>query len=85
MDQDAIWCGGIGFGPGDIVLDGDTAPPMERGPTFQPMSIVLWPNGGPSQQLLNSCLILPPTGALTIDGSISMILINTDVNVCVSL
>jgi len=34
----------VGLGPGDIVLDGDPAPPTERGtatsPTFRPMSIV---------------------------------------------
>ena len=31
------------LGPGDVVLDGDRAPPAERGqqpPTFQPMSVV---------------------------------------------
>jgi len=27
MDQDETWCGGIGLGPGHIVLDGDPAPP----------------------------------------------------------
>ena len=35
---------GLGLGPGDIVLDGDPAPPTERGtaapPTFRRMSIV---------------------------------------------
>jgi len=33
----------VGLGPGHIVLDGDLAPPTERGtaaPTFRPMSIV---------------------------------------------
>jgi len=33
----------VGLGPSDIVLDGDTAPPTERGtaaPTFRAMSIV---------------------------------------------
>jgi len=33
----------VGLGPGDFVLDGDPAPPMERGtaaPTFWPMCIV---------------------------------------------
>ena len=34
----------VGLGSGDIVLDGDPAPPTERGTaashTFQPMSIV---------------------------------------------
>ena len=34
----------VGLGPGHIVLDGDPAPPTERGtaalPTFRPMSIV---------------------------------------------
>jgi len=33
----------VGLGPGDIVLDGDPAPSMERGtaaPTFQPMGVV---------------------------------------------
>jgi len=38
----------VGFGPGDIVLDGDPAPP-KRGhstpATFWPMSDLLWPNG----------------------------------------
>jgi len=44
MDQDAAWYGcTVGLGPGDIVLDGDLAPPTERGmaaPTFRPMSVV---------------------------------------------
>jgi len=31
MDQDAAWYGGIGLGPGHIVLGGDPAPPTERG------------------------------------------------------
>jgi len=40
----------VGLGPGDIVLGEDPAPlPMEMGP------YLLWPNGGPSQQLLSSC------------------------------
>ena len=34
----------VGLGPGDIVLDGDPAPPLRKGaqqpPTFRPMSIV---------------------------------------------
>ena len=34
----------VGLGAGDIVLDGDPAPPTERGtaapPTFRPVSIV---------------------------------------------
>jgi len=34
----------VGLGPGGIVLDGDPAPPTERGtaapPTFWPMSVV---------------------------------------------
>jgi len=43
MYQDATWYGGLDIGPGDIVLDGDPAPPTERGtgaPTFRPTSIV---------------------------------------------
>jgi len=43
MDQDTTWRGGR-LGPGHIELDGDPAPPMERGTaapsTFRPMSIV---------------------------------------------
>jgi len=34
----------IGLSPGNIVLDGDPAPPTRKGhstPTFQPMSIVV--------------------------------------------
>jgi len=45
-----------GLGPGDIVLDGDPVPTMERGtasPTFRPMSILA--KRSPSQQLLCSC------------------------------
>ena len=38
----------VGLGPGHIVLDGDPAPPTERGtappPTFWPMSIVAKPS-----------------------------------------
>jgi len=45
-----------GIGPGDMVLDGDPAPPMERGRatphTFRPT--LLW-YGRLSQQLLSSC------------------------------
>jgi len=35
----------VGLGPGDIVLDGDPAPPQKKStgslPTFRPMSIVV--------------------------------------------
>jgi len=51
MDQDGRE---VGLGPGDIVLDGDLAPPTKRGtaaPTFRPT--LLW-HGRPSQQLLSS-------------------------------
>jgi len=31
----------VGLGPGDLVLDGDPAPPPQKGgPNFRPMSIV---------------------------------------------
>ena len=58
----------IGLGPGDIVLDGDPAPPKERGhssysPTFRPMSIVA--KRSPSQQLLSSCEICERTDRQT--------------------
>jgi len=48
----------IGLGPGCIVLDGNPAPSHRKGhsspsPLFGPR--LLWPNGRPSQQLLNSC------------------------------
>ena len=42
----------VGLGPGDIVLDGDRAPPTEivtAAPTFWPMSIVAMQNGHPSR------------------------------------
>jgi len=49
----------VGLGPaGDIVLDGDPAPPRkgaQQPPLFGPC--LLWPNGGPSQQLLSSCFV----------------------------
>ena len=41
MDRDVTWYGGLG--PGDFVLDGDLAPPPQRGggepPNFRPMFI----------------------------------------------
>ena len=43
MDQNATWYGGIGLGPGDIVLCGDPAPPRkgtQQSPTFRLVSIV---------------------------------------------
>jgi len=53
----------VGLGPGDIVLDGDPAPPTERDTTALPPFLahgyfgpcLLWPNGRPSQQLLSAC------------------------------
>jgi len=45
----------VDLGPGDIVLDGDPAPPRkgaQQPPTFRPMSFgpcLLWPNGRSSQ------------------------------------
>ena len=56
MDQDATWYGGRSR-PSNIVLDGDPAPPTERGtaaPTFGPC--LSWSNGRPSPQLLSSCV-----------------------------
>ena len=54
------------IGPGDIVLDGDPASPLQKGggaqqplPSFTLFSpCLLWSNGRPSQQLLSSCLHL---------------------------
>jgi len=43
----------VGLGPGDIVLDGDPAPPKKGTPIFGPY--LLWPNGRPSQLLLSTC------------------------------
>jgi len=45
----------VGIGPGDVVLDGDPAPPKEAQlPIFGPC-LLLWPNGRPSQLLLSTC------------------------------
>jgi len=44
---------------GHIVLDGDPAPPTERGTAAPPPLFgrcLLWPNGRPFQQLLSFCL-----------------------------
>jgi len=46
----------VDLGPGDIVLDGDPALTPSKGtqsPIFGPC--LLWPNGRPSQLLLNTC------------------------------
>jgi len=47
MDQDATWYTEVGLGPGNIVLDGEPAPPLLKGHssplTFGPC--LLWPNG----------------------------------------
>jgi len=49
----------LGLGSGDIVLDGDPAPPMERdtaaSPLFSPCP--LWANNHLSQLLLSSCCL----------------------------
>jgi len=43
----------VGLGPDDTVLDGDPAPtPSSTRSKFWPIS--MWPNGGPSEQLLSS-------------------------------
>ena len=50
----------VGLGPDNIVLDGDPAPPTDRGTTALPPlfgSYLLCPNGRPSQQLLSSRVI----------------------------
>jgi len=55
----------VGLGPGHTVLDGDQwrlSSPQQPLPTFGPC--LLWPNGRPSQQLLNSCYRLQATIAL---------------------
>jgi len=40
----------VGFGPGDVVLDGDPAPPRGTASNFRPMSVLLWPNGWMDQE-----------------------------------
>jgi len=64
MDEGATSYGGIGRGPGDILLDGDPAPQRTRqkGGTAAPFTFrlcLLWPNGRPSQQLLSSSWDMP--------------------------
>jgi len=57
MDQNETYHGGIGIGPGHIVLDGDPAPPTKgalQPALFGPCLLRL--NGHPFQQLLSSCL-----------------------------
>jgi len=51
----------VGLGQGDIVLDGDLAPP-ERG-TAAPLYglCLLWPNDHPSQLVLSTCSFLSCT------------------------
>ena len=51
--QDATWYG-VSLGPGDIMLDGDPAPPPPKGyrqaPLFGPS--LLWPNGWMDQDAI---------------------------------
>jgi len=42
-----------GLGPGDIVLDGDPAPPWKEAQQPPTVHCLLWPNSHPSQQLLS--------------------------------
>ena len=50
-----------GLGPGDIVLNGDPAPPPRTGaqqpPLFGACTSIMWPNGRQSHQLLSSCCL----------------------------
>jgi len=57
MNQDATLGMVVGLGPGDIMLDGDSALPPKNGVTEAPLFglCILWPNGRPSHQLLSSC------------------------------
>jgi len=46
----------VGLGTGSVMLEGDSAPPTQKGaqpPVFGPS--LLWPNGRPSQILLSTC------------------------------
>jgi len=45
----------VGLGPGDIVLDGDPAPPRQAAQHPPLLGPLFW-HGRPSQQLLSSCL-----------------------------
>ena len=52
MDQNATE---VGLGPGDIVLDGNPAPPTDRGTAAPPHFSAHVYYGRPSYQLLSSC------------------------------
>ena len=56
----------VDLGPGHIVLDGDPAPPRDRG-TAAPLfsALVYYGHGRPSQLLLSSCNCLVYTSAHT--------------------
>ena len=46
----------VGLGPGHIVLDEDPVPPPPKKGAHQPLLFslcLLWPDSGPSQQLLS--------------------------------
>jgi len=66
----------VGLGPGHIVLDGDPAPPPQKGGTAQPHPIfgpcLLWPNGWMDQDatwyghiVLHGNPVLPKKGTQT--------------------
>jgi len=54
MDQDATWCGGVGLGPGHIVLDGDPAVPQRKGER-QPPHFSVHVCCGPTVAHLSNC------------------------------
>jgi len=51
----------VDFGPGHIVLDGDPAPPTQKGHNSPPLfsAYVYCGHGRPSQLLLSSCYGCP--------------------------
>ena len=62
----------VGLGPGHIALDGDTAPPLAKGPSRSPLPIfgpfLLWPNGWMHQGATRYTEVGLSPGEFVLDG-----------------
>jgi len=68
----------VGLGPGDIVLHRDPAGKGHSSPSPLFGPCLLWPNGRPSQQLLNACFTMTTIHTAYVNMTAQCICINAD-------